>query len=246
MNLSNNEVLVTGGGSGIGFSLATKFLSAGSRVVICGRRKDVLEKARKTNPGFETFPCDLSKEAERDRLAQWIASSHPRLNVLVNNAGIQQRISVGQTDFWSRAKEEMAINWEAPVHLTQLLLETLRKSANAFIINLTSGLAFVPLSGAPIYSATKAAMHAFTRSLRPLLSGTNVQVIEVIPPAVNTDLGGVGLHTTGTPVEEFVAAVVRQLQEGRTEITYGFSEKVSRASREELEQEFQRMNRVRP
>jgi len=132
------------------------------------------------------------------------------------------------------------------VHLTQLLLETLRKSPNAFIINVTSGLAFVPLSGAPIYSATKAAMHAFTCSLRPLLSGMNIQVIEVIPPAVNTDLGGVGLHTTGTPVEEFATAVVQQLQEGRTEITYGFSEKVSRASREELDQEFQRMNRFRP
>jgi uncharacterized oxidoreductase len=246
VNLANNEVLITGGGSGIGLGLAEKFLAAKSRVIVCGRRKGVLEDARKKHPELAIYPCDLTKEAERVRLAQWIATEHPRLNVLVNNAGIQQRMGLDQKDFWSRAKREIAINWEAPLHLIVLLLETLKKAPNPFILNVTSGLAFVPLAGAPIYCATKAAMHSFTRALRPLLARTKIQVVEIIPPAVNTDLGGVGLHTTGTPLEEFITAVTQQLQEGKMEISYGFSEKMSRASRDELEQTFERMNGTRP
>jgi len=245
VNLANNEVLITGGGSGIGLGLAEKFLSAKSRVIVCGRRKVVLEEARKKHPELATYPCDLTKEAERIRLAQWIATEHPRLNVLVNNAGIQQRMGLDQKDFWSRAKREIAINWEAPLHLIVLLLETLKRAPNPFILNVTSGLAFVPLAGAPIYCATKAALHSFTRALRPLLARTKIQVVEIIPPAVNTDLGGVGLHTTGTPLEEFITAVIQQLQEGKMEISYGFSEKMSRASRDELEQTFERMNGTR-
>jgi uncharacterized oxidoreductase len=242
VDLSKNEVLVTGGGSGIGLGLAEKFLAAGSTVIVCGRRKNILEEVRKKHPGLITYPCDLAREAERDRLAEWIETEHPHVNVLVNNAGIQQRIGITQKDFWARAKQEVAINWEAPIHLTTLLLETLKKAPRAFILNVTSGLAFVPMASAPIYCATKAAMHSFTWALRPMLAGSSVQVIEIIPPAVNTDLGGVGLHTTGTPLEEFISSVAQQLQEGKMEITYGFSEKMSRASREELEQTFQRMN----
>ncbi len=245
VDLSNNEVLITGGGSGIGLGLAEKFVEAGSLVIVCGRRREVLERVAQSHPGLVTFPCDLTQETERTRLAQWVGRTHPGLNVLVNNAGIQQRISLSQGDFWSRAKQETAINWEAPLHLTTLLLETLRKAEKAFLINVTSGLAFVPLAAAPVYCATKAAFHSFTLSLRQHLAGTNVQVIEVIPPAVNTDLGGVGLHTTATPLPEFIDAVVRQLREGKQEISYGFSEKVSQASRKELEQTFQRMNSAR-
>jgi len=245
MNLSNNEVLVTGGGTGIGLGLAEKFLSAGSRVIVCGRRREVLDDVKKEHPGLITYQCDLTSEPERICLAQWLENEHPRLNILVNNAGIQQRMSISQKDFWPRAKQEVAINWEAPMHLTCLLLETLKRAPQAFILNVTSGLAFVPLTAAPIYGATKAAFHSFTRALRHHLTGTNVHVIEIIPPAVDTDLGGAGLHTTGTPLEEFIAAVTQQLEEGKAEITYGFSEKVSRASRDELEQTFQRMNGAR-
>ena len=246
MDLSNNEVLITGGGSGIGLGLAGKFRDAGSRVIVCGRRREVLEDAKKKHPGLVTYPCDLTSEPERARFAQMIVHDHPQLNVLVNNAGIQQRMGLDQKDFWPRAKQETSINWEAPLHLTCLLLETLKKAQRAFIINVTSGLAFVPLAAAPIYCATKAAFHSFTRALRQLLVDTKVQVIEIIPPGVNTDLGGPGLHTTGTPLEEFIGAVAQQLKEGSLEISYGFSEKMSRASREELEQAFRRMNGSRP
>ncbi len=246
MELSNNQVLITGGGSGIGLGLAEKFLEAGSRVIVCGRRTDVLEDAKKKHAGLITYPCDLTSEPERARLAQWIIREHPQVNVLVNNAGIQQRIDLEQQDFWSRAKQETSINWEAPLHLTYLLLETLKKARKAFIINVTSGLAFVPLAAAPVYCATKAAFHSFTRALRQILADTNIKVIEIIPPAVNTDLGGAGLHTTATPLGEFIAAVVQQIQEGNLQITYGFSEKMSRASPEELEQAFLRMNGARP
>ncbi|HTP58098.1 MAG TPA: SDR family NAD(P)-dependent oxidoreductase, partial [Spirochaetia bacterium] len=135
MNLSNNEVLITGGGSGIGLGLAEIFLSAGSRVIICGRRKEALEGARRKNPGLVTFPCDLAREDERIRLAEWLAREHPTVNVLVNNAGIQQRMNFSQADFWQRARQEMAINWEAPVHLTVLLVDMLKKAPSASILN---------------------------------------------------------------------------------------------------------------
>jgi len=242
MHLTNNEVLITGGASGIGLGLAQEFLQAGSRVIICGRRENVLKEAQRKHPDLVTFPCDLAQESDRTRLAEWIGIEHPGLNVLVNNAGIQQRTSIGEKDFWSRAKEESAVNWEAPVHLTWLLLETLKKAPKAFVINVTSGLAFVPLAAAPVYCATKAAMHSFTRSLRPMLRDTNIEVIEIIPPAVRTDLGGPGLHTTGTPLEEFIAVVAAQLRDGKPDISCGFSERMSHASREELEENFQRMN----
>ncbi len=246
MDLSKNEILITGGASGIGLGLAETFLQAGSRVIVCGRRKDALEQARGTHPGLVTFPCDLAQESERDRLAHWIGREHPGLNVLVNNAGIQQRMSLGQADFWPLAKQEVAINWEAPIHLTCLLLPTLKRASKGFIINVTSGLAFVAMASAPIYCATKAAMHSFTRSLRPMVRGTSIEVIEIIPPAVNTDLGGPGLHTTGTPLAEFIGVVAAQLREGKTEISYGFSERMAHGSREEIEQAFQRMNGHRP
>jgi len=246
MQLTNNEVLITGGASGIGLGLARMFLEAGSRVIVCGRREKVLGEAQKAHPGLLTFPCDLTRESERIRLAEWISSKHSSLNVLVNNAGIQQRVSIADKDFWTRAKEEIAINWEAPVHLTFLLLDVLKKARRAFIINVSSGLAFVPLAAAPVYCATKAAMHSFTRSLRPMLRGTDIGVIELIPPAVRTDLGGPGLHTSGTRLEEFIGAAVAQLRDGKNEISYGFSERMSHGSREELQEAFQRMNGEKP
>ena len=164
------------------------------------------------------------------------------MNVLVNNAGIQQWMSLDTDDFFARAKQELAINVEAPLHLTQLFI---RHAALRAILNVTSGLAFVPLAKVPTYSATKAFLRSFTLSMRELLKSKNIEVIEVIPPALNTDLGGKGIHDQAPPVEGFIDAVFSQLREGKQELTYGFSENMIKAGPEELHEAFNRMNQVR-
>jgi len=242
MDLSSNTVLVTGGGSGIGLALAARFLQAGSTVVICGRRASQLSQAQASYPGLRTRVCDLERESERVALCAWISRELPETNVLINNAGIQKRLALDGRDPWQHIHQEIAINLEAPIHLTTLLLALLARRPHPAILQVTSGLAFVPLASVPVYCATKAAMHSFTLSLRRQLAGTPVRVIEIAPPAVDTDLGGPGLHTFGVPVEELMKAVIPRLQAGDTEIAYGFAEKSSRASRQELDEMFARMN----
>jgi uncharacterized oxidoreductase len=242
VELKANTMLITGGATGIGFALAERFLKAGSEVVICGRRKDRLLEAKKKYPRMHIRPYDLSEESERVSLCEWVIKEFPRLNVLVNNAGIQRRLRLAEKENWEQTRQEIAINLEAPVHLSGLFIPQLLKQPRPVIINVTSGLAFSPLAQTPVYCATKAALRSFTLSLRHQLSKTPIEVIEVIPPAVNTDLGGVGLHAFGVPVDEFADAVIKQLESGEVEIAYGFSEKARRASREELDAIFQQMN----
>jgi uncharacterized oxidoreductase len=243
MNLSNNTVLVTGGASGIGLALAVRFLQAGSTVVIVGRRADKLAEAQARHPGLRTHVADVATAADRQALATWVTTEFPALNVLVNNAGIQNRVRIADlaTD-WETHRQELAINLEAPMHLSALLLPHLQQQAGAAIINVTSGLAFVPVVAVPLYSATKAALHSFTLSLRQQLAATGVQVLEILPPAVDTDLGGPGLHTYGVPLETFADAVMARLAAGESEIGYGMSEQFRAASRAELDASFQQLN----
>lgn len=242
MKLSGNKVLVTGGASGIGWAIARRFLDAGSQVIICGRRADKLLEAKSQHPGVHTMVADVSTAAEREELFEHVTREHPDLNVLVNNAGVQHRgrITEGMQD-WSWHQQEIAINLEAPIHLAMLFVPHLRKQRSPVVINVTSGLAFAPLPGAAIYSATKAALHSFTLSMRVQLDGTGIEVVEVIPPAVNTDLGGAGLHTFGVPLEEFADAVFAGLSEGRPEVAYGTAEQARVANREQLDASLQRM-----
>jgi uncharacterized oxidoreductase len=242
MDLSSNTVLVTGGASGIGFALAERFLRAGSEVILCGRREEKLREAREKHPEFRVHVCDLASEPDRLALLDRAAKDFPRLNVLVNNAGIQLRASLAEPREWARVRQEIAINFEAPVNLSMHLLPHLLEQPRAAIINVTSGLGFSPLARVPVYSATKAAMHSFTLSLRQQLSGTPVQVIEIIPPAVDTDLGGPGLHTFGVPIAEFADAVMPRIAAGEIEVAYGFAQKASQASRQDLDALFRQMN----
>jgi len=237
-----NTVLVTGGGSGIGFALAERFVQAGSDVIICGRREDKLKEAQSKYPQMHIRVCDVANPTERRALFTWVSESFPGLNILVNNAGIQQRIQLKEKPAWETLGQELAINLEAPIHLSTLFIPHLLQQKWSAIINVTSGLAFVPLAHVPVYCATKAALHSFTLSMRHQLTGTPISVIEIIPPAVDTDLGGKGLHTFGAPVDEFTDAVVEQLKKGSIEATYGFAAESSRASREQLEEIFKQMN----
>lgn len=234
---------MTGGASGIGLALATRFLQAGSEVIVCGRSERRLQEAQQQYPQLQTRVCDVGQEADRRALFEWVTQEFPRLNVLVNNAGIQRRVNfVEEQEDWSQTQQEIAINLEAPIHLSSLFIPHLRQQEKAAIINITSGLAFTPATFAPVYSATKAAMHSFSIALRQLLSKTHVQLIEIAPPAVQTDLGGVGIHTMGAPLNDFADAVMQRVAAGELEIGYGTSEIRRKASREELDEFFRQMN----
>ncbi len=241
MKLSGNKILITGGATGIGLALAERFVKEQNTVLICGRRKDALEEAAGKLPSLITRPCDLSMERERKEFFQWILEEHGDLNVLVNNAGIQQWTSVWDDDFYSRASEEIAINIEAQVHLIALFTRIQSLTA---IMNVTSGLAYVPMMKVPVYGATKAFFHSFTQSLRELVKPNNIEVFEIIPPALNTDLGGKGKHDFAPPVADFIEAVFSQLKEGRTQLTFGFSEAMVMAGPAELQQAFNRLNQL--
>jgi len=239
MNLSNNKILITGGASGIGLGLTERFIKEKNTVIICGRRESVLKEAAAKFPSVITKVCDLSVEAERVALFDWVSANHPDLNVLVNNAGIQNWINISDSDFYKKADDEIITNVVAPIHLTTLF--TKLKSLNT-IINVTSGLAFIPLSKVPVYCATKAFMRSFTLSLRHMLKGTNVEVIEMIPPALNTDLGAPGIHDGHPAVSDFVESVFQQMKEGKTELTFGTSEARANANNEVIADYFNKMN----
>jgi len=242
MKLSGHTVLVTGGASGIGLAFAERFLAENNRVIICGRREGKLREAQERHPELRVRVCDVGDEYQRVELATWAFQEFPKLDVLVNNAGIQRRMSLVDQIDWPEIHREIATNLEAHIHLATIFAQRLREKAGA-ILNVTSGLAFVPLAAVPIYSATKAAMHSFTLSLRQQLADSAVEVIEIVPPAVNTDLGGPGLHTFGVPLQEFADAAFAQLRAGATEVFYGFSAEASRATREERQRIFERMNK---
>src|SRR2546427_796600 len=141
MELASHTVLVTGGATGIGLALATRLLNAGSGVIICGRREDKLREAQKAHPNLQTRACDLSNEADRSALARSIVRDFPTLDVLVNNAGIQRRVTLADEERWADALEEISINLEAPIHLTRLLIPHLLTRERPAILNITSGLA---------------------------------------------------------------------------------------------------------
>jgi uncharacterized oxidoreductase len=241
MKLSNNKILITGGATGIGYAMAERFIKENNSVIICGRRLSALTEAQEKLPSLIIRQCDLSVSSDRESLYKWIQDEHPDLNVLVNNAGIQHWMDISETDFYNRAQEEITINLEAPLHLTSLFINL--KSVNT-IVNVTSALAYVPRIKAPVYSATKAFFHSLTISLQALLKEKNIEVIEVIPPALNTDLGGKGIHDFAPPVCGFIEAVFDQLQKGRTTITFGFSELLSEAGKDVFQRAYKQMNEL--
>lgn len=239
MKLSNNKILITGGASGIGLGLTERFLKENNTVIICGRRQEALDEAVQKFPGVITRQCDLAVEADRTELYSWVAKNHPDLNVLVNNAGIQNWMNLTDEQFFSKANQEVEINILAPLHLTQLFLGL--KSLTT-IMNVTSGLAFVPFSKVAVYSATKAFFRSFTLSLRHQLKDTGVEVIEIIPPALNTDLGGKGIHNAAPPVSDFITSIFEQLENGSNELTFGTSEARAKANNDTIGEYFNRLN----
>ena len=240
MKLANNKILITGGASGIGLGLVERFIRENNTVIICGRREAALKAVTERYPSVITRVCDLSVEEERIELYNWIARNHSDMNVLVNNAGIMNWMNVADNDFYQRASDEIATNVMAPIHLTTLFVNLPSLDT---IINVTSGLAFVPVSGAPVYCGTKAFLRSFTLSLRHSLKSTGIEVIELIPPAISTDISGGKNRDMGYPsVDEFVTSIFQQLQEGKTELTFGTSETRAKATNDAIAEYYKKLN----
>jgi uncharacterized oxidoreductase len=246
MNLAGNTILLTGGASGIGFAFAERLHAHGSHVIIVGRRADKLREAQQRLRGLLTYQADLSQPSERVALAAWVSQEHPQLNVLVNNAGVLRRLAVADLgispEAWEQARQELAINLEAPLHLAALLLPQLQGRTGATIINISSGLAFTPWAAAPVYSATKAALHSFSMSLRYQAAQVGVTVVEIVPPIVQTDLASESGLPSGEPVAAFADGVLTRLAAGETEIGYGSAEVRRLASRPQLDAYFRQLN----
>lgn len=242
MKSTGNTILITGGSTGIGRSLAARFLKAGNQVLICGRRQDKLAEAEKAHPGLRTYLYDVSKPAEREALFADTVREFPATNVLFNNAGVMRFLPLDSLKSWDTFADEIATNLAAPIHLSMLFAEHLSKRREAAILNTTSGLSHVPMSAAPVYCATKAALHSFTLSLRYQFAGKGIEVIEVCPPHVNTDLGTPGSNGAGMDLNAYIDTVMAGLAKGEAELTTGFSTLLSLAGSAEKKQLFERLN----
>jgi uncharacterized oxidoreductase len=189
MQLTRNTILITGGGSGIGRGLAEAFHAEGNQVVIAGRRKEVLDETVAANPGMKSVLIDITDGQAIRSFAEKTIHDFPGLNVVIQNAGIM-RPEVLQKGNVADAEAIVTTNLLGPIRLTASLLPHLLKQRQAAIMTVSSGLAFVPMAMTPTYCATKAAIHSYTQSLRSQLKNTNIQVLELIPPYVQTELMG--------------------------------------------------------
>lgn len=208
MNPTGNTILITGGGSGIGRALAQRWHDRGNRVIVAGRRAAALAETIAGRDGMASYVIDVDDVAALAKFATQVIAEHPELNVLVNNAGIMRAEDATARRDLAGAEATVATNILGPIRMTDALIDHLSARPNAAIVNVTSGLAFVPLPATPTYSATKAFLHSYTMSLRELLRG-RVEVIELAPPGVQTDLTpGQATRPGYQPLDEFADEVV--------------------------------------
>ncbi len=248
MNIKNNTILITGGATGIGFALAEQLLAANNNVIICGRGAEALEAAKQKLPRLQIRAADLNNADERRSLADWASENFPNLNILVNNAGIEREFRVKKPnvadDFLF--DNEIETNLTAPIHLTFLLLPHLLKQKEAAVINVSSGLGFVPIAVMPVYCATKAALQSFGKSLRYQLKETNVKVFDVSPPLVETELHekveAKSSQPKGITPERVAKETLRAVKKDNYEIAIGLARVLRIASKIAPNQMFKLIN----
>ena len=213
MKHSGNTILITGGGSGIGRGLAEELHKLGNQIVIAGRRKKALDETTAANPGMKSLTLDIEDPVDIRAFAAQAAAEFPTLNVLINNAGIMrpENLLAQQSDL-ADSEATITTNLLGPIRLTAALLPHLQRQPHAAIVNVSSGLAFLPLALTPTYCATKAAIHSYTESLRYQLRATQIEVLELIPPYVATHLMDGADDPRAMPLNQFIAEVMQILK----------------------------------
>jgi uncharacterized oxidoreductase len=219
MKLDSNTVFITGGGSGIGRGLAEAFHKLGNQVIISGRRKGHLADTVQANPGMHAIELNIEDPVSIATTAREIVAKYPKLNVLINNAGIMHvdDVSGGGIDD-AVAVSTVTTNLLGPIRMTSALVEHLKKQKASAIINVSSVLGFVPLAIAAVYSSTKAALHSYSQSLRYKLAGTSVRVLELAPPWVQTDLLNSRNEPRAMPLAEFIDETIKVLGSDAAEV----------------------------
>lgn len=238
MRMHSNTIFITGGTSGIGKGLAAAFHKLGNQVIISGRRQKALERICAANPGMRQFVLDVTHPRSIRRVAGWVIEEFPNLNCVINNAGVQMEhdFAARKPPDEQRMLAEVSTNLLGVIRVTAAFLPHVRKQKSATIVNVSSGIAFVPMARFPIYCATKAAVHSFSLSLRHQLKDSGVKVIELIPPWVDTNLGGYSKKASGgggptpMPLEPFIAETMKGLAENADELAVGDARNLVRAS----------------
>lgn len=228
MKLEGRTILITGGTSGIGLELARQLLARHNTVLITGRDEQKLEETKSSLPGVHTFRSDASKPEDIEALRQRVTAEFPACDTLINNAGIMRNLNMNEARPLLDVTREVDLNLSGPIQMVQEFLPHLKGKANALIVNVSSGLAFVPFPLSPVYSAAKAGVHAFTRCLRVQLKGTSVAVVELAPPGVETKLFRDEFATElkgqkAMPVELLVAKAIAGIEAGKAEVRPGQS-----------------------
>ncbi len=212
MNPTGNTILITGGGSGIGRGLAEELQKLGNHVIIAGRRRSVLDETTAANPGMSSMVFDIEQASGIRSFVPELLAQFPKLNVVINIAGIMRPEKLlEQPEDLADAEAIVTTNLLGPIRLIAALLPHFQQQPSATIINVSSGLAFIPLAVTPTYCATKAAIHSYTQSLREQLKATKIEVLEIIPPYVQTDLMGGAKDPRAMPLTDFISETIALL-----------------------------------
>ncbi len=236
MKLEKRTVLITGGTSGIGLELARQLRERNNTVIVTGRDPAKLDAAKRSVAGLNAFPGDASDPAAIEALAAEVLAQFPALDTLVNNAGIMRNLDLNRPRELTDVTREIDVNLSGPVRMVQQFLPHLKSRPSSLIVNVSSGLAFIPMPIAPVYCATKAAIHSYTQSLRQQLAGTTVTVVELAPPGTETPLFRGEFEREmkgqkGMDVTVLVGKAIAGIEAGKLEVRPGLSNVLKTMSR---------------
>lgn len=249
MQMQGNTIFLTGGTSGIGRGLAEAFFQRGNQVIIAGRREEHLKKICARHPGMYSYVLDVTSAEAIQAVARQAIEEFPEINCVINNAGVQMRLNFAPDESFddTHMEREITTNLLGPMRVAAAFLPHLAACRSATLVNVSSGLAFVPSVRFPVYCATKAAVHSWTLSLRHQLRHTGIKVVELIPPYVATELGGPGkpvISTSGPmPLDAFIAEAMQELEADVDEVAVGAAKRlVAASSLDEVKKAFAAMN----